>query len=202
MRRPRLRGLRWLDRLPAPGDYDGVGHTEPAVFRPSTDQWYVDKNGVGRVAAVFGGPGDVPVPGDYDGVGHAEVAIFRPSTAQWYVAGLAGNNQVNTFGATNLFDVPTESAAYALKTLGYFNGGGGFAIHASSIESGHGSLIPLGGSSPTTTAAAASLVASQPTPTQVKATGGLVLVPGRTVVPSAILTKDKTWSLAIDQLFG
>ena len=67
--------------FPAPGDYDGVGHTEPAVFRPSTDQWFVDKNGVGRMDVVFGGPGDVPVPGDYDGVGHAELAIFRPSTA-------------------------------------------------------------------------------------------------------------------------
>jgi len=41
-RRASPRDLRrdenWFD-VPAPGDYDGSGHTELAVFRPSTAQW-------------------------------------------------------------------------------------------------------------------------------------------------------------------
>ena len=68
--------------VPEPSDYDGVGRTEIAVYRPSTSQWFVlGPNGVGRQLARFGGPGmDVPEPGDYDGLGRTEVAVYRPST--------------------------------------------------------------------------------------------------------------------------
>src|SRR5262249_19137517 len=66
-------------------DYDGVGHAELAVFRPSTRQWFI----AGQPAISFGGPGDVPVPGDYDGIGRTQVAVYRPSTGDWFVGGHA-----------------------------------------------------------------------------------------------------------------
>ena len=40
-----LRHFRRQGRLPVPGDYDGVGHTEAAVYRPSTAQWFVQEPG-------------------------------------------------------------------------------------------------------------------------------------------------------------
>jgi len=44
--------------LPVPGDYDGNGTTDIAVFRPSTGVWYV-RNGA---TVAWGASGDRPLP--------------------------------------------------------------------------------------------------------------------------------------------
>jgi hypothetical protein len=66
-----------------PGDYDGDGDWEPAVFRDGA--WFIE----GQPTRFLGAAGDVPVPGDYDGDGTTEVAVFRPSVGGWYVDGAA-----------------------------------------------------------------------------------------------------------------
>jgi hypothetical protein len=67
-----------------PGDFDGDGVTDIAVFRPSNGVWLV--RDVGNFS--WGASGDVPVPGDYDGDGSADVAVFRPSTGNWIIRGV------------------------------------------------------------------------------------------------------------------
>jgi hypothetical protein len=81
---------------PVPGNYLGNGQAGFAVFRPATDQWFID----GQAQPVaFGGLGlDLPAPADYDGVGHTEVAVYRPTTAQWFVIGPSGGRLLTTFG--------------------------------------------------------------------------------------------------------
>jgi hypothetical protein len=118
-------GANGLD-VPAPGDYDGVGRTEMAVFRPSTAQWFAFDPVTGHghplnSGAPFGGTNglDVPVPGDYDGVGRTEMAVFRPSTAQWFAFDpVTGHghplNGGNPYGGANGLDVPAGDAAGAL----------------------------------------------------------------------------------------
>ena len=59
--------------LPVAGDWDGTGKARVGVFRPSTGEWFLDKNGNGRIdgctadicVAAFGKAGDRPVVGKW-----------------------------------------------------------------------------------------------------------------------------------------
>ena len=69
--------------VPVPGDYDGDGMTDLAVWRPSTGTWFIRPSSTNYATSVsfqWGLAGDVPVPGDYDGDGVTDLAVWRPST--------------------------------------------------------------------------------------------------------------------------
>jgi len=73
--------------VPVSGDWTGSGHAAVGIFRPSTNQWWLDtnNNGIfdGGDTAVFVYPGlapsatDVPVTGDWRGIGKTCVGAFR-----------------------------------------------------------------------------------------------------------------------------
>ena len=66
-----------------PGDYNGDGTAEMAIFRPSTGLWAV--KGVTRT--YFGASGDTPIPGDYSGDRAADIAVFRGGSGLWAIRG-------------------------------------------------------------------------------------------------------------------
>lgn len=63
----------------APGDYDGDGITDRAVFNAGV--WTIKRSSDGTTYTVsFGTSGDKPMIGDYDGDGKSDPAVFRAST--------------------------------------------------------------------------------------------------------------------------
>ena len=84
--------------IPIPGDFDGDGVTDIAVFRPSIGSWFIVNTshvtGIGGVTGQtrisFGVNGDIPVSGDFDGDGATDIAVFRPSNGTWYIRNSSG----------------------------------------------------------------------------------------------------------------
>ena len=115
-------------------DADGDGKTDIAIFRPTTNAWWILKSS-GAFATysnnTWGVAGDVPEPGDYDGDGKLDLAIFRPSTSQWWVLWSSTNFATyNVYGWGLSGDTPkpadydgdgkTDIAVYRKTTGGWW----------------------------------------------------------------------------------
>ena len=77
--------------VPVPGDYDGDGLSDVAVFRPSLGQWHIRQSATATLAmralgTVNGRDRCRPTTTPMAGV---DLAVYRPSDGLWYVTDLA-----------------------------------------------------------------------------------------------------------------
>ena len=92
------------DRQTRPGDYNGDGKADYAVFRDGF--WYILLNGGGFQGAQWGAAGDIAAPADYDGDGKTDLAVFRNGI--WYIQRTTAGVQVVNFGSAG--DKPIANA--------------------------------------------------------------------------------------------
>ena len=116
-----LFGFNNGDDISNPGDYDGDGRTDLAVFRSSTGTFFVQRSSDNVVVSFrFGLPGDEPLARDYDGDGRNDYAVVRRMGGQlfWFI-----NNSSNGMVRSVQFGLATDVAV-----PGDYDGDGRFDI--------------------------------------------------------------------------
>ena len=103
---------------PTPGDFDGDGLTDVAVFRTGT--WFSLYSSDGSFHATqFGSSGDVPVAGDYDGDGKTDISVFRQG--QWFTLQSSnGSFRVTSFGLISDKPVPADYDGDGITDIAIF----------------------------------------------------------------------------------
>jgi subtilisin-like proprotein convertase family protein/subtilisin family serine protease len=121
--------------VPVPGDYDGDGIADIAVFRPSDGNWHI----AGQPPVQWGFPGYLAVPADYNADGRTDIAVFRDGV--WYVRGMF----VESWGVPGDIPVPADYNGDGILDLAVFRPADG-VWHIRGVGSfafGDGADIPV-----------------------------------------------------------
>jgi uncharacterized repeat protein (TIGR03803 family) len=105
-----------LPIVAARGDYDRDGAADPAVYRPSTGEWWLLYSSTNYMTnsgpVTWGGGSGIVVPGDYDGDGRTDPAVYFPSTGQWWIlyssTNFATNSGPISWGGGDAIPVPGD----------------------------------------------------------------------------------------------
>ncbi|MBK7709381.1 MAG: hypothetical protein IPJ30_27395 [Acidobacteria bacterium] len=108
---------------PVVGDYDGDDVSDCAVFRPSTNTWWIKQSTNGQtVSSAFGATGDITAQGDFDGDAKTDVTVFRPSSGDWHVSGSTAGYYTFHWGIATDIPVPADYDADGKTDFAVYRG--------------------------------------------------------------------------------
>ncbi len=122
--------LRWDDpwgssgMIPVPGDYDGDGAEDQALFDPTGNRWYVKTaTAILYWALAGGGRGTTPVPGDYDGDRRADFAHYNATTGVWRIISPSKNTDIlnTSWGYRGAVPVPGDYDGDGVSDLAVYD---------------------------------------------------------------------------------
>jgi len=130
---PIVFGQNWggVGMTPVPGDYDGDGLFDLAVYDRATGSWFILPLGAGDplvFGEVWGTATAIPVPGDYDGDGRFDMAHYEPATGNWSIKSLNGSAPIavdEQWGGSDLIPVPgdyNQDGKYDLAVYDFVTG--------------------------------------------------------------------------------
>jgi hypothetical protein len=97
-----------------PGDYDGDGKEDPAVFRSGTGVWYILQSSTNTLRSVpnFGAVNDIPSVGDFDKDSIIDLTVVRSEGGQlaWYTLLSTTGQSVRT-----VWGSPTDGITFFAK---------------------------------------------------------------------------------------
>lgn len=94
---------------PVPGDYDGDGIEDVAVYTPTTGRWTIKRSSDGGTTVVnHGGPNFIPMPADYDGDGLTDIAVFFNGGVWSILRSTDGGNTVVAHGGPGWRPLPGD----------------------------------------------------------------------------------------------
>ncbi|MBI1762220.1 MAG: VCBS repeat-containing protein [Acidobacteria bacterium] len=111
-----------------PGDYDGDGKADHAIWRGADSLWYIRRSSDGQPFVQLWGANyapyfDIPTPGDYDGDGKTDIGVFRRS-GTWFVRRSSdGQNMIVTHGQQDDIPVPADYDGDGKTDLAIFRPG-------------------------------------------------------------------------------
>ncbi len=94
-------GSVYVYSLPHPSnfDFDGDGKSDISVFRPSDQNFYLNRSTQGFAAVQWGLSTDKLAPADYDGDGKTDIAVWREAEGNFYILNSSNNSvRVENFG--------------------------------------------------------------------------------------------------------
>jgi hypothetical protein len=117
---------------PPQGDFNGLGKTDIAIWRPgTTGQFWIKTPSNAANVITLGTTGDKLVPGDYDGDRKTDVAVWRPSDGSWNIINSStGLQSAVNYGATSDIPVPGDYDGIGKTETAVFRDGTWFIMNS------------------------------------------------------------------------
>ncbi|MBN1673347.1 MAG: hypothetical protein JXR37_20040 [Kiritimatiellae bacterium] len=111
---------------PAPGDYDGDGQADLAVYSELRQEWMILESSTGatNLTAFPDTPltGELHVPKDYDGDGRTDLGVYDAASGTWYMLQSSNGYQTVQFGWSETEPIPEDYDGDGLDDTAVFHG--------------------------------------------------------------------------------
>ena len=129
-----------------PGDYDGDGKTDIAIYDVTSGAWWIipssgtgPQGQMGAYGVGWGGSAFKAFPGDYDRDGKTDIAIYNSASGAWWIIPSSGTGPQGQVGA---YGVGWGGSGYT-PVPGDYDGDGKTDIAIYEVAAGAWGIIPL-----------------------------------------------------------